>query len=77
MKRILWPNMVGPGSAKVRAGRVLFWIAVAIIALIAALVALGVSGSPDQAGMAIGFGLIYAVPVFILGRGACYILAGE
>jgi hypothetical protein len=77
--RFLWPVMTGETSALRRAGRVCFWLGAGLSGLFAAIFLWsGVSNWSDESiGMLLPFLVIYAVPPYVVGRGLCYILAGE
>lgn len=71
--------MTGATSALRRAGRVCFWLGAGLSGLIAAvaLVAGVFTDGGDNLGMALVLLVIFALPLYAVGRGLCYILAGE
>lgn len=77
MARWFWPRMSRETTVLRRLGRVLFWGGLVFAALFTALgLSLLISGDGQPAD-SIGLGLALAIPPYALGRGLCYILAGE
>lgn len=73
----MWPDMIGSGNALTRLGRVLFWLGICVAAPLFALGAyLGLAdGSDAFPGMISAW--IVAFGIFMIGRGLCYVFAGE
>lgn len=78
LARVVWPSMDGPRTIPVRLGRVLFWSGAVLAGLIVATaLAIAVTSTGSDVWGPVIVGLLMAAPVYLMGRGLCYVLAGE
>ena len=73
---LIWPRR-GAENPSIfgRLGRLVFWIATALAALLVAGTTYGIFFNPGMVGVVFDYGA--AVVVFLAGRGVCYLLASE